>query len=806
MSDDRHDVFVGLASIPERESSLRTVIERLLPQARRIGVYLNRYETVPGFLQHDRIVVARSQDHGDVRDNGKFFFLDRCGTQYYATVDDDIAYPTNYIDRLIVHLQEAPQPAAVGVHGAVYPDPVIDMFDSRLLWHFEHRVPHVMPAHLLGTGTTAFDQSAWQLRFEEFGMPGMADVWFARAAQERGAGLFVVPRRRRWMEPIKRERDTGGALFHEGLHHGSRQLVELRASSVSERGFDGLIGSLVASRPFSERLSLHHAVQLDAMRRQIGLSPLSPAAATELGDRLASVRGWWTDHPELGGGAQRIAGLVVDVLADRIGADEVVPVVATLERLSGLARLAPRDWETLPEAVRSDAHEPTLGDLRAHLLGRALRSAGDASPRIWDAFASRSEITAQTALAADRAGVYTDFERLPALVERARENPAGAAGLLFQHLEATGWERLPDVNALRRAFGAHFDDLEVALPLCLAAARSGADGLARRMHARMRRRLPWDIDVRLMAARLEQELTSPAEALRPVLRILDEALVAQDLLPCEPMLSDTSGGSWIHSLSAGTDASDGGAGSPTVSVLMTTHNDAGTVEAAIRSILAASDVTVQLVLVDDASTDGTPDVIGSIDDPRLLVIRNERNLGPYVSRNRGLEHVTGDFVAIADADDWSHPQRLRYQCGILADSPDVLACKVAHVRISANGELDLENHSRFVGEGPMSLMYRRWLVDHIGGFDHIRTRGDVEFMRRLTARFGDDALVSSGTPLVLATSSPRSNSKRFDEESLNQYRASSRRWHDRRRGTDELYVPLRDGRAPFIAPHDLRVE
>ena len=105
----------------------------------------------------------------------------------------------------------------------------------------------------------------------------------------------------------------------------------------------------------------------------------------------------------------------------------------------------------------------------------------------------------------------------------------------------------------------------------------------------------------------------------------------------------------------------------------------------------------------------------------------------------------------------------------------------------------------------MSLMFRRWLVDHVGGFDHIRTRGDVEFMRRVQSRFGSSSLESVGVPLVLASSSPHSNSKQFSEASLNLYRTASRRWHERHRGRDSLYVPLTAGRAPFMAPADLVV-
>src|SRR5690606_18653656 len=119
-----------------RAHLLAKTVESLIDQVDRIGVYLNNYGEVPGFLDHPRIVVARSQDHGDMRDNGKFFFLDECRHRFYAAADDDLAYPPDYICRLRETLADAGSGAAVGVHGAVYPNRVIGLSSPRHLYHF----------------------------------------------------------------------------------------------------------------------------------------------------------------------------------------------------------------------------------------------------------------------------------------------------------------------------------------------------------------------------------------------------------------------------------------------------------------------------------------------------------------------------------------------------------------------------------------------------------------------------------------------------------------------------------------------
>lgn len=804
-------MFVGVASIPSREKSLKKVIDRLLPQARQIGVYLNGYDKVPLFLRRSsRIVVARSQDHGDLRDNGKFFFVDKSDARYYATVDDDLLYPGDYLRHLVETLNETDQRSAVGVHGAIYPSPIVELFDPRILIHFEDPLPHVMPVHLLGTGTALFDQSNWKLELSEFGRPGMADVWFAAAAAKRDASLFVARRVRNWVTAIDRfaEGKKGGALFFEGLLDSSSQVSVLNDAEPATGAFEHLVTSLLDSARFSEDFSLHQAMHLDLIRTQLGYPPLSDEAARGTSERLqARARRWSEDHVLTADEARSLGQQAVDVLSNRVASSSLEPVLELLDRLHQLAVHHPIQWVRLPVAVRFDSSPERVETLESGLLERGVERSDDDARRLWSAFEGRSEFSLSAALQAERASIRTGFERLPALLNLARENPDAAAARLYDYFEATDWKRHPDLAGLRMAFGPEYESLDVQMLVCVAAARSGNEEHALRTMASIRQRWPWDRDVHLMEASFTGPREgTPIEVMRSALEVLDQALVLQGISPpyLDLIRHDADGSHWIHHLGRADDAQPPAIGSaPMVSVVMTTYNDADIIGPAIRSILSSRGVDLQLIVVDDASTDDTVQRVTEIDDERVTVLRNEANAGPYVSRNRALEHATGRYVAIADADDWSHPQRLQYQSSILEASPHLVACKVAHVRIRPNGLIDLENHLRFLGDGPMSLMFRRWLIDHIGGFDHVRTRGDIEYQRRITARFGETALASFETPLVLATSSAKSNSKRFREEDLNIYRTSARRWHEQRALSDALFVPLIGDRAPFMAPYDL---
>ena len=261
-------VFVGLASIPSRVESLEKVINSLLGQADEIGVYLNNYEDVPAFLKHPRIRVARSQKHGDVRDNGKFFFVEKTKATFYATVDDDIAYPENYIAELIKHQKLLGGTQAVGVHGSIYPRPVKKLLSNRFLFHFSHPTEALTPVDMLGTGALLFNRRYWGLRYAEILTPGMADVWLAVAAAKRGFGLWSIPRGENWMHAL--EQDEEGNLFQEGKFDDSVQVAALTKAAIGstresllERivripfaGADFSIDTAVAISQAAARLSL----------------------------------------------------------------------------------------------------------------------------------------------------------------------------------------------------------------------------------------------------------------------------------------------------------------------------------------------------------------------------------------------------------------------------------------------------------------------------------------------------------------------------------------------------------------------
>ena len=119
--------------------------------------------------------------------------------------------------------------------------------------------------------------------------------------------------------------------------------------------------------------------------------------------------------------------------------------------------------------------------------------------------------------------------------------------------------------------------------------------------------------------------------------------------------------------------------SPRVSVIMATYNGAAFIRQSISSLLAQTFADFEIIVVDDCSTDATPDILRSITDSRLRVLRNERNLNVVGSRNRCFASVTGEYVAMLDHDDISRPTRLAKQVAYLDANPGtVLIGTAAH--------------------------------------------------------------------------------------------------------------------------------
>ncbi|HEU0118084.1 MAG TPA: glycosyltransferase [Alphaproteobacteria bacterium] len=98
---------------------------------------------------------------------------------------------------------------------------------------------------------------------------------------------------------------------------------------------------------------------------------------------------------------------------------------------------------------------------------------------------------------------------------------------------------------------------------------------------------------------------------------------------------------------------------PDISVIVACYNVANYIERAVRSALDQDGVSVEVIVVNDGSTDGTKDVLAKINDPRIKIITLSGNSGPSVARNAGIAAATAPWLAVLDGDDAFAPGRLK---------------------------------------------------------------------------------------------------------------------------------------------------
>ena len=124
---------------------------------------------------------------------------------------------------------------------------------------------------------------------------------------------------------------------------------------------------------------------------------------------------------------------------------------------------------------------------------------------------------------------------------------------------------------------------------------------------------------------------------------------------------------------------------PLVSFLLAVHDGARYLGAAVDSVLAQTVRDLELIVIDDASTDATADLLAGIRDERMTVLRNEQQAGLAASLNRGLDVASGRYVARLDDDDIARPERLGRQLARIRSAPDVAIVGSAVVDLDADG-------------------------------------------------------------------------------------------------------------------------
>jgi glycosyltransferase involved in cell wall biosynthesis len=259
---------------------------------------------------------------------------------------------------------------------------------------------------------------------------------------------------------------------------------------------------------------------------------------------------------------------------------------------------------------------------------------------------------------------------------------------------------------------------------------------------------------------------------------------------------------------------------PAVSVVLATRNRAALLGRSIDSVLGQTFGDLELIVVDDGSTDATSEVLASVRDARVRCIRLDAGRGLPVARNAGIAQATASFVAFNDDDDEWVAHKLERQMRAFADSPDAAVVYSDMHRVRSDGGV-LYLRAPAVRRGVLvnaetgfwqpymlgiqSAVIRRACLDEAGGFDErMCAFEDLDLFLRLALR---NDFVRIAEPLVRyhATSGGLTTDRRAElaarRRLVRKYAAALLRMHPRFLVKETVDALLKRSLLPIVARH-----
>ena len=196
-----------------------------------------------------------------------------------------------------------------------------------------------------------------------------------------------------------------------------------------------------------------------------------------------------------------------------------------------------------------------------------------------------------------------------------------------------------------------------------------------------------------------------------------------------------------------------------ISVLVPVHNGEKTIQASLESILSQTFNDFEVIIIDDCSTDKSYEIVSQIKDPRIVIMKNDHNIGLSASLNRALEKTRGEYIARHDSDDISIPNRFEFQARFLDANPDIGVLGGQMDIVDANGQ-KVDRYSLPLSHGLLAwnllfdrslahptVMMRKDLLARVGNYsEEVRVSQDHQLWTKLVyvTRFANlpDAIVS----------------------------------------------------------------
>ena len=153
-----------------------------------------------------------------------------------------------------------------------------------------------------------------------------------------------------------------------------------------------------------------------------------------------------------------------------------------------------------------------------------------------------------------------------------------------------------------------------------------------------------------------------------------------------------------------------------VSIVIPAYNASAYLAETLSSVCSSTFRDIEIIVVDDGSTDTTSDVVKTIEkfDSRVRLL-SQPNCGMSAARNRGIDSSESDYIALIDSDDIWHPEKLRCQLQRLRDHPDHDFSYTGFTTFSGTPPAQFENERRvgIVDHGKSGWIYHHLILDNL---------------------------------------------------------------------------------------------
>lgn len=163
-------------------------------------------------------------------------------------------------------------------------------------------------------------------------------------------------------------------------------------------------------------------------------------------------------------------------------------------------------------------------------------------------------------------------------------------------------------------------------------------------------------------------------------------------------------------------------------MIVPSYNHAPYIRECLESALGQDYPDLEVIVVDDCSSDESVSIAQSITDPRIQVRKNAKNLGAYATENRAIEMATGDYIAVLNSDDIWRPGKLKKQIALLEKHPDATLCYTLGAQIDESGkDLDVDQHLHWPKTEAQDLLPLMLSSNRLLASSVVFRRGSVKF-------------------------------------------------------------------------------